>query len=83
MDKPELKRIKPSWKGIAFLVAATAVTLTVIFVKLANPRQIWAVIKSYPGNYLLFAFVSIILACRDTAIRSFSLPSAIGSSHTC
>jgi len=36
VDKPELKRIKPSWKGIAFLVAATAVTLTVIFVKLAN-----------------------------------------------
>lgn len=78
MDKPELKRIKPSWKGIAFLVAATAVTLTVIFVKLANPRQIWAVIKSYPGNYLLFAFVSIILAWVVDTLRIRIILASIG-----
>ena len=62
MDKPELKRIKPSWKGIAFLIAATAITLTVIFVKLANPKQIWAVIENYPVKYLLLAMAAICLA---------------------
>jgi len=62
VDKPELKSIKPSWKGIAFLIAATAVTLIVIFVKLANPRQIGSVIRSYPASYLLFAVISIFSA---------------------
>jgi len=62
VDKPELKRIKPSWKGIAFLIAATAITLTVIFVKLANPKQIWAVIENYPVKYLLLAMAAICLA---------------------
>lgn len=69
MEKSEAKRIKISWKGIAFLVAAAVVTIIVVFTKLADPEQIWAVIEDYPTKYLLLAVAAIVLAWLVDALR--------------
>lgn len=69
MENSEAKRIKISWKGIVFLFIAAVITLAFIFIKLANPKEIWAVLHDYPTQYLLLALLTIVLSWFVDALR--------------
>ncbi len=79
MEKQNIKqRFRISWKTITLILGITAIALTLIFTKLANPYEIWNVLDDYPTTYLLLAILAVCLSWFVDAFRVRTLALSTG-----
>lgn len=78
MENNELGKLKISWRGVSIGIILTAAALAFIFLRIANPREIWEVLQYYPPIFIILAILAVLVAYGVDALRIWILLTPTG-----
>lgn len=69
MAKNEIEKMKISWRWISIGIILTAAALAFIFLRIADPRQIWYALQDYPPVFIILGLLAVFIAYGLDALR--------------